>query len=412
MTASNHRKYKIGNSIETVYGNLLTIEGIHKTGEGRKTRLILKVSCNICSKDEVLFPESFSMRTSDFTKKLTPCECGGHYKFSETQNAVRLSRKCEEVGKVFLGYNGEYVGYKTNIITYCNDHKTFHKTTSISSFLQETSVSCMECGNDAKSEATTTPYDEVVRCAVATGKYLNGTEFIKLEDCWEITCPSCSHDYLVQSGFCTGKFPTTAYDLKRGRRPCRCSGSYKYSKEQSEFRIKQEMKSETRGDTFLSWGSNYTNVDSPFHYLCGNGHGEKVSTVNLYLNAKARCRECYDERCGFGLYKDRLDEEDNLYIIRLNSLEEDFTKIGRAFDLNKRFIPYKQHYDVSLLATAKGTHKEIYKLEGDLHSKYREYRYTPVVKFAGSHSECFNNNIMRHEEEINSEISKVCEGGL
>ena len=51
----------------------------------------------------------------------------------------------------------------------------------------------------------------------------------------EYHCEKCSNDILVKMGLCSGNFIIQKDNLNRGSVPCRCSGHYRYTKDQLTF---------------------------------------------------------------------------------------------------------------------------------------------------------------------------------
>lgn len=84
-----------------------------------------------------------------------------------------------------------------------------------------------------------------------------------------------------------------------------------------------------------------------------------------------------------------------VYVIQLTDKEEDFVKIGIAFNLNERIREYKYHgYLVSIIKVIefKNRHKALNE-EVSLHRKFIKFKYVPLKKFGGF-SECFSLKIL------------------
>ncbi len=85
-----------------------------------------------------------------------------------------------------------------------------------------------------------------------------------------------------------------------------------------------------------------------------------------------------------------------VYIIRCFNDNEEFIKIGRTKNTIKfRFrcssiIPYS--YEI--LKEIKGSPDFVFNKEVELHRKYKTFKYTPKINFAGS-TECFNISILQ-----------------
>lgn len=109
-------------------------------------------------------------------------------------------------------------------------------------------------------------------------------------------------------------------------------------------------------------------------------HGNKQTNYHSFINAGHRCMECWKERqrevCTglYGLYLDRLEDQDFLYVLSFNGGE--FIKVGRTFDLKYRIskLESKQEFgnkNIKLLQLFTGKHHEIWKFEQELHDKLK-----------------------------------------
>lgn len=80
-----------------------------------------------------------------------------------------------------------------------------------------------------------------------------------------------------------------------------------------------------------------------------------------------------------------------LYIIKCSNENEVFYKMGITGKSPKqRFCSTKQMpYNYEVIYEFSGLPDYIYNLEHDLHFKYKEYKYRPLINFAG-YTECYN----------------------
>ena len=130
----------------------------------------------------------------------------------------------------------------------------------------------------------------------------------------------------------------------------------------------------SEGHTFVS-PLEYKNAKSIFKWLCHKGHSCKTS-VTGFLQGH-RCKTCRDLNTGInGFYKDRIHEEDYLYIYKIKG--QPYIKVGRTFRpderlkenqtrINKYYGNRKHKITQTHLFT--GTHEEIYNLEQSILSK-------------------------------------------
>jgi hypothetical protein len=160
----------------------------------------------------------------------------------------------------------------------------------------------------------------------ASGKFLEGTIFTKLtvEDkrgeqvFWEIHCPKCSKDSLVQVGLCTGKFIGRIQDLKIGRQPCRCT-KFNYTEDQLTFLVKEKI---------VSFDGKFLRIDNQHQYqsfhkvywVCKNGTENNTLVTNL-LYSGHQCLCCVKT---FKRYR-----PNHLYLVKWITLEGfEFLKYG------------------------------------------------------------------------------------
>jgi hypothetical protein len=94
-----------------------------------------------------------------------------------------------------------------------------------------------------------------------------------------------------------------------------------------------------------------------------------------------------------------------IYIIKCTSKTESFIKIGRTYtSLEYRFHSKTRFpYDWELLKEYTFTSPDdCWNREIQLHNKYKNYKYIPLIKFGGMH-ECF----ILTEEQINELTTKT-----
>ena len=127
----------------------------------------------------------------------------------------------------------------------------------------------------------------------------------------------------------------------------------------------------TGGHTFISL-SEYNNTHSKFKWVCNKGHTCETR-ISSFLNGYG-CKTCNNGN--FGFYKDRIREEDYLYIYKIKG--QPYIKVGRSFQpdrrlkqnqsrINKYYGNRKHKITQTHLFT--GTHEEIYNLEQNILSK-------------------------------------------
>lgn len=129
-------------------------------------------------------------------------------------------------------------------------------------------------------------------------------------------------------------------------------------------------------------------------------HGNRQISYRSFVDNGHGCIECWKERQksmfgGFyGLYLDRLKEQDLLYVLSFNN--GDFIKVGRTFNLADRLTKLKSKRESSnkniiVIRMFSGCHEDIWNLEQELHNKLKRFGF----KF--SHSSWRSNELFKTE---------------
>lgn len=214
---------------------------------------------------------------------------------------------------------------------------------------------------------------------------------------YEVSCSVCNSDTKFLS-LGDKVFPSRLSQLKSGSKPCRCSPTYAYSKDEWVLRILSEFTDREIDPPPLP---EKLNSRSTLDWICKIGH--ECSTKVGALVQGVGCPEC-SELGGstYGYYKLRLQEEDSLYLIKFTSpnCKEVFYKIGRSFNVKSRMAHMKTYYDLELISTYKGKHYQIYDLEQKLHSLIRSNKHFVSNYFNGCIEECFTPEILSHPDVI------------
>lgn len=156
----------------------------------------------------------------------------------------------------------------------------------------------------------------------------------------------------------------------------RCYGNERKTEEQALLKcvkICQEMSYEAIG-----FPEGFKNAYSRFEYKCQK-HGTQNVSYHCFVNKESRCPICWREKQkeigGFyGLYQDRLEDPDFLYVLSVNDGE--YIKVGRTFDLEGRLgtMKYKSQANtrnIKLLRMFTGKHLEVWNLEQELHNRLK-----------------------------------------
>lgn len=285
----------IGSKFPTAKG-FLTVKEKIKVLKNGIFRSEFICTCSHCSKDKKLWPYgSMAVPKGTLVKGLRPCSCSWNTSWSEAQNVVRVTRACESKGLIFYGWHGDYKGDSTRLRLCCERHSCCWNTTIVSNLLhknRKNKNNCPCCEVDNLSLIKTKDYKAWVEDFIKAG-FSNQHTFSRCNTdkaYWYYTCPTCSKDEYVIAGVCTGIFKSRGNDLIKGKRSCRCSSVYRWTKEQRELKIKQICYKECL--TFLRWQQHerYTNKVK-FHWLCKNGHNCETNPMEFIFKGR-RCRQC------------------------------------------------------------------------------------------------------------------------
>lgn len=365
----------VGSQFKTPKGGILTVTNVsHKDNNGIR---LFNCICNICSKDRELFPENaITTYKGNLIKGQTPCACSSSYKWSKSQNILRVKREYVKRGYIFHGWYGNYNGVNTKLDLENPITGNRWCSTDIKHFLRGSGDPIV--GHMTTNDSKTIPDEVYIEQFIATGVFPEGTKFYRCKDksYYEYTCPVCSYDEYVQAGVCTGVFTSYVSSLRKGIKSCRCNGNYKWSPFQQEYKIKKLCTEE--GLTYNGWVGVYTDNYSRFSWTCFNGH-KRESTANGFINGGTRCRECYKLECrerGYtnGYFPERKDEIDFLYVINFNN---QYIKVGRSFDISERMKGNKGLLSCSgmsldqltILKFFTATHQEVYDTEQWIHKE-------------------------------------------
>ncbi|AGG57854.1 hypothetical protein VPBG_00082 [Vibrio phage helene 12B3] len=126
-----------GNSFTSSKGTTITIGG--RTSEGFR-----QYHCSSCSEDEELFPTPLEDKTSRLIKGKSNCGCSFGTKWTPQQNEIKVSRKCVELGYIFLGWAEKYTDKNTKCKISCPEHGEY-VTCSIDNLLRGRSCPLCAC---------------------------------------------------------------------------------------------------------------------------------------------------------------------------------------------------------------------------------------------------------------------------
>lgn len=173
-----------------------------------------------------------------------------------------------------------------------------------------------------------------------------------------------------------------------------CGNEAKAATAKSEFATKASIVHDNKYDYSLVA---YKNAATKVKIICPI-HGSFEQQPNSHLN-KSGCPICSLSESGFTRtsFANKCEKNNNslgiLYILGCfnDDKTEVFIKIGITSRSIKQRYPNKTHmpYNYKVLHEISGSPEFIYDLETLLHTKSKNYRYTPITSFGGSSTECF-----------------------
>lgn len=191
-----------------------------KRSDGKDKFYISK--CNRCGKDNDLFGEGYfrSLKTSILAGQV-PCGCSKSIKWSKDQYIVLCSRKAEELGYTFIGFEGEWLASRTKVKMFCEKHGEW-RSGSINN-LVSSGNGCVGCGFDkslaAARQVNMKSNETMIKSFFASGAFHPDTKFWRSDrktgdgkrSYWYISCPECGETGESQAG-----------NLQLGSRCCGC----------------------------------------------------------------------------------------------------------------------------------------------------------------------------------------------
>lgn len=139
----------------------------------------------------------------------------------------------------------------------------------------------------------------------------------------------------------------------------------------------------------------YVNRRTKVKIICKD-HGLFEQTADTHLNNKSGCPVCALSETGWTInhFKRKCEKNDGigfLYIIRCWNESEEFYKIGiTSNSVEKRYkSKYHMPYNYEIIQNIPEQSEIVWKIEKLLFKMYSDFKYTPLITFGGSYSECF-----------------------
>lgn len=199
------------------FGEQLQLEVMGWSGRDNSEVKFYVLKCSICSQDPELFGEGYFKVTKSnvVNLKQSPCGCSGKYLWTKEQYHIRCSRKANELGHTFLGFDGEWKKISTKIKMLCEKHGEWSST--VNNFLNIGS-DCRRC----RIEARPSPDADIISSFFVSGMFHPDTKFWRSDRLnraggkpyWLMLCPECQEIGEAEAG-----------NFRRGSRPCGCSNN-------------------------------------------------------------------------------------------------------------------------------------------------------------------------------------------
>lgn len=298
------------------------------------------VVCNVCCKDAELFGEgTFNSPKATLVSGSIPCGCAKTFYWSQEQYVTRVERKCKERNYDFLGFHGDWKGSNTKLSLRCHKDGHMWNSTKISNLM--TGNGCPVCGNSIISENSKKPESKSIEDFMSTGKFHKETVFWKSDrrtksgelSYWKYSCPKCSNDEYVKLGLCKGVFEAYGSSLQKGQMSCRCSPTYRWTRFQREYQVRELLVKEGKGVVFKGWKGDFLGSSSRVILQCVD-HGEWDTTVTNLLRHGSGCSGC--AKYGFDRSK-----EAYLYVLKVVGKENEFAGYGISNKVNVRLRQHK-----------------------------------------------------------------------
>lgn len=245
------------------------------------------VVCRKCELDPVLHGNATYKVTKHYLNhNKFPCGCGKAPNWTDEQYNIRLKRVVDSS----IEYTRtESKGALSKYSCECQICRAIW-TSNIKNLLA--GVGCRKCANDKK----VLPDNNRVEQFMATGAFIEGTEFwtdykknAQNRYIWHYTCPKCSNDEYTQAGVCSGIFETNSSALMKGGQACRCSRSYRKTKDQQLHAIK--IKCRENNHSFVCLKDDEFGYHGRVLLECPD-HGIIDLDIGGYLTQDRKCPHC------------------------------------------------------------------------------------------------------------------------
>lgn len=249
--------------------------------EGRRGHnLYYRVTCSNCSKDKELHPVGYFISTKEkLIKGVKPCGCAKTHRWDKHQQLILARRKAGDKMLVSLS-EGDFIGGKTRLNCECS-LCNFKWEPTFCSFIRKSYKGCPRCNRGSpKEDFIGWKSDDLMLEVVGIPDGTHKSRDLK------VICAKCSKDTEL---FPEGYFISTKGNLLKGQKPCGCSKSPKWTKEQYIILTKRKV-----GERFLitGYGGEFKGDKTEVYCEClVDGH-KWITTFSDILHQGSGCRLC------------------------------------------------------------------------------------------------------------------------
>ncbi|AHK11295.1 hypothetical protein S14_186 [Shewanella sp. phage 1/4] len=345
--------------------------------------------CSVCSLDTELWPYgSLIYDIVNINRDELLCGCSRSVRWKDWQIKIQIDRILKGGNLTFCGFeDGLYEGKDSKIILYADGEPEW-KISIGNLRKQQTPVFSKSYKENLKIKNN---LQGLYECLLLPDHYNYSYDMTQKK--YQVSCSICDSDTKFKS-LGNKLYPSKLDSLKVGRKPCRCSPTYKFCNEERLIQIEEQIQS--RGLTKVRIPEEL-NSRSRIIWVCKNGHVQD-SKLNDFVKGSG-CFECGKLVGGwYGYYPNRVDEEDNLYLIKFTRKGEIFYKVGRSFNVKERIRKMTKDYEMELVSSTQNIHQIIYDTEQELHQKLNSSQHYVKFYFEGCVGECFTPEILNHPE--------------
>lgn len=325
--------------IGTRFGEGGHLEVIMVSGKKRSNK-VYGILCHICKNDPELFGDGIFHRVkADLVAGNIPCGCSKRVIWSKEQYEVLAKREAKECNYIFKGFTGDWKGKWTSIAMQCD--RGHDIIMSLNNFLF--GYKCKSCGIERTAEASRKSDEEQIASFMKTGKFLDGTFFMKSRrksssgdaSYWVYYCPKCSEDDYVKAGVCNGMFESHSGCLQSGIQSCRCGKYSRKSKDVRKYEILKRIDNENLPYEFVGFVGDGYGIHDKITIKCDH-HGCYDISISGFLHSKSRCSAC--GMTGFAQQRDG-----TVYVMKVSGISGEFTGYGITNNIKQRMSCHKRN---------------------------------------------------------------------